>query len=51
VSQRLTKNLRLYVDVLNLTNAPLRYYYGSPNRPIQEEYYRSWAFFGLRANF
>ena len=51
VSQRLTKNLRLYVDVLNLTNAPLRYYYGSANRPIQEEYYRPWAFFGLRANF
>lgn len=51
VSQRLTKNLRIYVDALNLTNAPLRYYYGSPNRPIQEEYYRSWVFFGLRMNF
>ena len=51
VSQRLTKHLRLYVDVLNVTNAPLRYYFGEPNRPIQQEYYRSWAFFGLRANF
>lgn len=51
VSQRLTKNLRLYVDALNLTNAPLRYYYGASNRPIQQEYYRSWVFFGLRANF
>ncbi len=51
VSQRLTKNLRVYADALNLTNAPLRYYIGSPNRPIQEEYYRWWMMFGVKANF
>ncbi|MPY87023.1 MAG: hypothetical protein GEU99_03795 [Luteitalea sp.] len=51
VSQRLTHNMRLYGDVLDLTNAPLRYYVGTPSRPIQEEYYRWWAMFGLRVDF
>lgn len=50
-SQRLLRYARMYVDVLNLTNAPLRYYEGSPNRPIQEEYYRWWATFGVKLNF
>jgi TonB-dependent receptor len=50
-SQRLTRQARAYVDVLNLTNAPLRYYEGSTNRPIQEEYYRSWVTFGVKFNF
>lgn len=40
-----------FVDVLNLTNAPLRYYEGVSNRPIQEEYYRWWATFGVKMNF
>lgn len=47
-SQRLTDRLRLYVEVLNLTDEPLRYYEGSPNRPIQEEYYSWWGTIGLR---
>jgi TonB-dependent receptor len=50
-SQRLTKNAQLYADFLNLTNAPLRYYLGSSNRPIQEEYYRPWMSYGLRLNW
>jgi hypothetical protein len=37
--------------MLNLTNAPLRYYEGTVNRPIQEEYYRSWVTFGVKFNF
>ena len=49
--QRITRQLRAFVDVLNLTNAPLRYYEGVSNRPIQEEYYRWWATFGLKMNF
>jgi len=36
---------------LNLTNAPLRYYEGTWDRPIQEEYYRWWLLFGVKANF
>jgi TonB-dependent receptor len=50
-SQRLTKNIRVYADVLNLTNAPLRYYAGTWDRPIQEEYYRWWLMFGVKVNF
>jgi TonB-dependent receptor len=51
VSQRLTGNMRAYVDLLNLTNAPLRYYLGTSDRPIQEEYYGWWTLFGLKFNF
>lgn len=50
-SQRLTRQARAYADVLNLTNRPLRYYEGSRDRPIQEEYYRSWATVGVKFNF
>jgi TonB-dependent receptor len=50
-SQRLTKNIRVYADVLNLTNAPLRYFEGTWDRPIQEEYYRWWMMFGVKLSF
>jgi TonB-dependent receptor len=50
-SQRLLRQARAYVDVLNLTNAPLRYYEGTTSRPIQEEYYRPWVTFGVKFNF
>jgi TonB-dependent receptor len=40
-----------YVEMLNLTNEPLRYYEGAVDRPIQEEYYRFWGVAGLRINF
>ncbi len=50
-SQRLVRQAKAYVDVLNLTNAPLCYYEGTANRPIQEEYYRSWVTFGVKFNF
>lgn len=39
------------VRLLNLTNAPLRYYEGATSRPIQQEYYRSWVTFGVKFNF
>lgn len=38
-SYKLAKNVELYVNAKNLTNAPLRFYEGSPNRPIQREFY------------
>lgn len=50
-SQRVTRNIRLYVDALNLTNAPLRYFEGTTDRPIQQEYYRWWTMFGVKVNF
>ena len=51
VSQRITRNIRVFADFLNLTNAPLRYYIGTWDRPIQEEYYRWWTAFGVKMNF
>ncbi len=50
-SQRVVSGLRLYVEVNNLTNEPLRYYEGAANRPIQEEYYKWWGTFGLKWDF
>jgi TonB-dependent receptor len=50
-SQRIIRQARAYIDILNLTNAPLRYYEGFVNRPIQEEYYKRWAMFGVKFNF
>jgi TonB-dependent receptor len=43
--------LRLYLEVLNLTNEPLRFYEGTEDRPIQEEYYRWWGAFGIKWDF
>jgi TonB-dependent receptor len=51
LSQRISRNIRVYADFLNLTNAPLRYYIGTADRPIQEEYYRWWSMFGVKAHF
>jgi TonB-dependent receptor len=51
VSQRLMKRIKVYADFLNLTNAPLRYYIGTTNRPIQQEYYRWWSQFGVKVNW
>jgi len=51
LSQRLNRWLRVYVDVLNLTNEPLRRFEGFRNRPVQEEYYRWWLTGGVKIHF
>jgi TonB-dependent receptor len=51
VSQRLTKNLRLFFDALNLTNRPYRTYEGVTSRPTQVEFYRQWVIGGLKIDF
>ncbi len=51
LGQRITRHISIFADALNLTNAPLRYYIGTTDRPIQEEYYRWWTMFGVRVNF
>ncbi len=51
VSQAVTKNVRLFADFVNLSDAPLRYYEGFSTRPIQEEYYRWWTQFGMKLHF
>jgi TonB-dependent receptor len=50
-SQRVAGGLRLFLELNNLTNEPLRYYEGSVDRPIQEEYYSWWGAFGLKWDF
>jgi TonB-dependent receptor len=50
-SQALTRNVRLFAELLNLTNEPLRYYRGVPDRPDQEEYYRWWVSAGIKLDF
>jgi outer membrane receptor protein involved in Fe transport len=50
-SQRIANGLRLFAEVNNLTNEPLRYYEGVADRPIQEEYYRWWGTFGIKWDF
>jgi TonB-dependent receptor len=51
LSQKLTRNLRLYTDFLNVNDALLRYYQGVPDRVLQEEHYHWWSSFGVRVAF
>jgi TonB-dependent receptor len=51
LSQKVTRNLRVYLDALNLNGALLRYYQGVPNRPLQEEHYNWWLNFGVKVDF
>ncbi len=48
LSQKITKNIRVFAEFLNLTNEPFRRFEGVTSRPIQEEYYRWWATFGIK---
>jgi TonB-dependent receptor len=50
-SQSLLGKARIFVDVMNLTNSPLRYYQSVWDRPIQQESYKSWMMFGLKLKF
>lgn len=42
---------QFYVNAKNLTNAPLRFYEGSVNRPIQREYYDATFEGGIKLKF
>ncbi|WP_299366054.1 TonB-dependent receptor [Winogradskyella sp.] len=44
----ITPNLRIYVDFLNITDQPLRYFQGISNRTMQAEYYGRRLTFGLK---
>src|SRR6185436_9281883 len=50
-TQELTKNLRAYVNQLNLNDSLLRYYQSVPERVLQEEHYHWWSEFGIRVEF
>ena len=47
-SQRIYSGLRFYVEVINMTDAPLRYYSGITSRPVQTEYYSWWMHTGFK---
>ncbi len=47
-SQQITKNLSIFAEGLNLTNAPLRYYNGITSRPEQQEFYSWWLNLGIK---
>lgn len=44
----ITPKLTVFADFINLTNAPLKYYLGSPDRLLQQEFYSWWARVGLK---
>jgi TonB-dependent receptor len=50
-SYRINRNFTVYFNAKNLLNTPLRYYEGSPNRPIQREIYDVTYEGGIRASF
>jgi TonB-dependent receptor len=51
MSYRLTPNWKVYFQAKNLTNAPLRFFIGSPNLPIQREFYEQTFLFGIKSHF
>jgi TonB-dependent receptor len=50
-SQRVARNLRVFVSGLNVNDALLRYYQGVKNRVLQEEHYHWRMDFGLKFDF
>ena len=46
LSQQVTRRIRLYMDMINLNDALLRYYQRVENRPLQEKHYHRWTDFG-----
>lgn len=47
-SYAITTRLRLFAELNNLTNQPLRYYQGERSRTMQLEFYRSKGSAGLK---
>lgn len=48
---KITENLKVFTDIINLTNAPLKYYLGTPDYIQQQEYYSWWGRMGVKLNF
>lgn len=51
IQQRLLGQTWLFVDLYNLTSAPMRFYENSVDRTVREQDYRWWSSFGLRMHF
>lgn len=50
-SYKITDNFRVFAEANNLTNQPLRYYQGIPDRTMQMEYYRPRFNLGVKFDF
>jgi TonB-dependent receptor len=50
-SYRIDKHWQIYFEAKNLLNTPLRYYEGSPDRPIQQEFYDVTVEGGVRVSY
>ena len=46
-----TPNFKIFVDVINLTNTPLKFYLGTPDQVQQQEFYSWWGRLGVKLNF
>jgi TonB-dependent receptor len=49
-NQEIINGLSAYLQFVNLNNAPLNYYIGKEDRPIQREFYSWWMQVGLKYN-
>lgn len=47
-SQIINQNFTVFVELINLTNEPLRYYNGVSSRPEQQEFYSFWGNAGIK---
>jgi outer membrane receptor protein involved in Fe transport len=50
-SYAINDKLAVYFNVKNLLNTPHAFYQGTPDRPIQREFYRQDYLFGIRYDF
>ncbi len=49
-SVNLTKRLKFFAELLNLTDQPLEVYQGNKSQTIQREFYSFWSRFGIKFN-
>jgi TonB-dependent receptor len=49
-SYAINKRIRLFAEVLNITNQPLEVYQGNTSQTIQREFYSFWTRFGIKFN-
>ncbi|HMS09128.1 MAG TPA: hypothetical protein PKE66_06575, partial [Pyrinomonadaceae bacterium] len=50
-SQRITKNIRVFAEFINLNNRPFKSYEGVSNRIRQDERYKWWSTFGIKLDW
>lgn len=50
-SQRITKNVRVFAEFININNRPFKSYEGASNRIRQDERYKWWSTFGVKLDW